>query len=163
MCLADNVGCAHNSSCSVGQVVSFSPRSDDVIFKMPHFLLDESNLSKQEMLFFSKRECTVQSLRTVLGVRYALAAQCGVAASHEGACWSEESVLFVLGLLLYSYKSLPLGTGGLCSRNHGIMLSWILALCSPNPHIIMLWHTGIHIHFFVLMELGTGGLCSKTL
>ena len=26
------------------------------------------------------------------------------------------------------------GSGGLCSRNHGILLSWILALCSQNPH-----------------------------
>ena len=44
-----------------------------------------------------------------------------------------------------------LGSGGLCSRNRGIMLSWTLALCSQNPHI-MLWHAGIRIHFVVLME-----------
>ena len=44
-----------------------------------------------------------------------------------------------------------LGSGGLCSRNYGIMLSWILALWSQNPHIT-LWHAGIRIHFVVLME-----------
>ena len=52
-----------------------------------------------------------------------------------------------------------LGSGGLCSRNHGIVLSWILALCSQNPHII-LWHAGIYIHFVVLMEPHSSGNCA---
>ena len=35
------------------------------------------------------------------------------------------------------------GSSGLCSRNNGIMLSWILALCSQNPHYYALacWDT----------------------
>ena len=52
------------------------------------------------------------------------------------------------------------GSGGLCSRHdHGIVLSWILALCSQNPHI-MLWHAGIHIHFVVLMDPQCSGNCA---
>ena len=52
-------------------------------------------------------------------------------------------------------RCLASGTrGGLCPRNHGIMLSWILALCSQNPHNYYALARGdihVHIHFVVLM------------
>ena len=52
-----------------------------------------------------------------------------------------------------------LGSSGLCSRNHGIMLSWMLALCLQNPHI-MLPHAGILIHFVVRMEPQSSENCA---
>ena len=39
------------------------------------------------------------------------------------------------------------------------MLSWIIALCSQKPHI-MLWHAGIHIHFVVLVEPQSSENCA---
>ena len=69
---------------------------------MSHFLLDESNEVNKKCCSFrnASAQSRVHGLCWECGTHWLHSAE--LQHAHEGACWSEDGVLFVLALLLYS-------------------------------------------------------------